>query len=229
MLNQVKKSKMQIAQVLIVLVVAVMMSACASVKSHVRTDAQLPEAGKDKILIMPASIRGLPGDNLAQSAALFGGFMGAFKDQGVSLQPLQPVLEKAGMGNLSARMARGMYHMATFHNTYDFKEDAGYHGGQSELPLIIDGTAKLVSLASKKLKLKFKANYVAVVYVDGWRRMFGKMVKMRVIAGLYNTKTGKVEKVVYKSKMTSSNDKVILGELATLGGQLKDLLMAKAE
>ncbi|MCP3926914.1 MAG: hypothetical protein GY714_30520 [Desulfobacterales bacterium] len=219
------KKTLKLAMALVIFMVVVGLTGCGGVKQHIRTDADLPNFTKDKIVIMPASTWGLPGDKLAQSAALLGGFVAAFGKQGVSLQPLQPVLEKMGMGSMSWRMARGMYHMVSFHKTYDFKKDVGYHGS-SELPKIIDATAKIISLASKQLKLKFKPKYVAVINVDGYGNWysFGYSKKLRITCGLYNVKTGLVEKVIIKTKSVSSNEAAILAELATIGGDMKALL-----
>ncbi len=220
------KKTLKLAMALMLFMVVVGLTGCGGVKQHIRTDADLPNFTKDKILIMPAYVGGFSGDKLKQEAALLGGFIAAFKKQGVSLQPLQPVLKKMGMGGISWRMARGMYHMVDFHKTYDFREDAGYHGGSSELPKIIDMTAKVITLASNKLKLKFKPKYVAVLTVTGsgnWYT-FGYTKKMKIICGLYNVKTGKVEKVIVKNKSVSSNEAAILAELAGLGGDLKTLL-----
>lgn len=219
----------RITNLCIVLLLAVMMTACGSLKQHVRPDADLPDFTKDKVLILPAYISGLPGDNLKQSAALFGGFVAAFEKQGVSLQPLMPAMKKMGIGYLPKRMTNGMYHMVTFHNTYDFKKDAGYHGGNSHLPAVIDATAKLVKFASKKLKLGFSPKYVAAISVTGWRKYFSRAVKMRVVGGLYNIKTGLLEKVIIKEKTMMNNETAVLAELAQLGGGIKAALEAKAE
>jgi hypothetical protein len=231
--ERIMKKMLRILMTLVLFMTVVAITGCGSLNQHVRPSADLPDFAKDKIIIMPAAIWGLPGDNLKQSAALFGGFVAAFGKQGVSLQPLQPVLKKMGMGNISRRLARGMYHMASFHNTFDFKKDAGYHGGNSVLPKIIDATAKVISLATKKLKLKFKPKYVAVINIDGYGNWysFGYSRKLKITCGLYNVETGMVEKVIIKEKSVSSNEVAILAELATLGGEMKALLaeLPKAE
>jgi len=121
---------------------------CASTSLYKRPDAPKADVVADKFLIMPVDIHGLPGDADAQGAALFGGFVAAFKETAVPLQPIKPALEAAGLNNISWELAEGMFHLVSFHEVYDFNQDGGFHGGDSKLPLIIEGTAKLIELAA---------------------------------------------------------------------------------
>jgi hypothetical protein len=73
----------------------------ASGNIYRRADAPKLDYSKEKFVVMPVDIHGLPGDKLALASALFGGFVAAFGKQGISLQPIKPALEAAGLGNLS--------------------------------------------------------------------------------------------------------------------------------
>src|SRR5262245_26402383 len=134
-------------------VLAASLVACGGgTKLMVRPGSAPANVKADKFLVMPVDIHGLPGDKLAQEAALFGGFVAAFGENGVPLQPIKPVLETVGLNNLSWEMAEGMYHLVSTHDSYDFAEDGGFHGGESKLKLIIEGSAKLIETAATELK-----------------------------------------------------------------------------
>ena len=202
-------------------------SACTSTKLYIRPGAPTPDPAADKFLIMPVDIHGLKGDKLAQEAALFAGFVAAFQERGVPLQPIKPVMEAVGLNNLSWELAEGMYHLVSFHEKYDFNEDGGFHGGDSKLPLIIEGTAKLVELAAKELKLDFKPKYVAVAHIDSSSSSIPKTVGYRVIGGIYNVDEGKIDQVIWYEQTTADEEAAILAEMATLGSKLYGLLFAE--
>lgn len=207
------------------LVVAAFSTACNKSSLYRRPGSVAPDPTKDKFLIMPVDIHGLPGDKTAQEAALFGGFVAAFKEQGVPLQPIKPALEAVGLNNLSWELAEGMYHLVSVHNTYDFKEDGGFHGGDSKLPIIVEGAAKLVETAAGALKLDFKPKYVAVCHIDSTGSSIPKTVGYRVIGGLYNVEEGKIDQVTWFE--TSTAEDAVLAEMATLGTKLYGLLLAE--
>ncbi len=198
-------------------------------KLMVRPGAVAADVKTDKFLIMPVDIHGLPGDKTAQEAALFAGFVGAFGEQGVPLQPIKPVMETVGLNNLSYEMAEGMFHLVSTHNTYDFAEDGGFHGGDSKLQLIIEGSAKLIEVAAAELKLDFKPKYVVVAHIDSTGSSIPKTVGYRVIGGLYNVEAGKIDQVIWFETSTADDEKAILADMGTLGGKLYGLLFAQAE
>ena len=202
---------------IILAVIAVSVASCASTSIKVRPEAPMPKMGEDKFVIMPADIHGLPGDSLAQQAALFGGFVAAFGETGVPLQPIKPALEAAGLGNISWELAEGMYHLVNGHDVYDFKADGGFHGGDSKLPLIMEGTAKIIELAAEQLSLDFKPKYVAVAHIDSTSSSVPKTIGYRVIVGVYNVEAGLIDRVAYYEKTTADDEKAILAEMATLG------------
>ncbi len=208
------------------IVAASMATGCKSSTVHIRPGSAAPDVTKDKFLIMPVDIH-LSGDQLTNQAALFGGFVAAFKDKAVPLQPIKPVLEAAGLGNLSYELAEGMFHLVSFHEKYDFAEDGGFHGGDSKLPIIIEGTAKLVELAAKELKLDFSPKYVVVAHIDSASSSIPKTVGYQVVAGIYNVEAKKIDQVIWFEQTTAED--ALPAEMATLGGKLYGLLFAEKE
>lgn len=202
---------------------------CASTTLHKRAEAPKVDLAKDKFLIMPVDIHGLPGDNDAQGAALFAGFMGAFKESAVSLQPIKPVFEEVGLNNISWELAEGMHHLVSSHKVYDFSEDGGFHGGDSKLPLLVEGTAKLVGLAAEQLKLDFQPKYVVVCHIDSTSSSVPKTIGYRVIGGLYNVEDKKIDQVIWYEKTTADDEAAILAEMGTLGTELHGKLFPTEE
>jgi len=192
---------------------------CSSGTVYRRGDAPKIDYDKEKFIVMPVDIHGLPGDKLKYSAALFGGIIGASNGKGISLQPIKPVLEAAGMGNLSWKLAHGTYHMVSAHGIYDFKKDTD----QSELATYPEMAAKLVAKAAEALKLDFKPRFVLTAHIDGMGAgRLPKTFKYRVIAALYDTKVGKVHAATYYTKTTAKD--ALLAEMATLGKQVFGIL-----
>jgi hypothetical protein len=180
-----------------------------------RAQAPMVDYNKEKFIVMPVDIHGLPGDKMKLGAALFGGFVGGFGGNGISLQPIKPALEAAGMGNLSWELAHGIYHVVSFHKLYDLKMDKD----RAKLAAIPELVAKLVDLAATNLKLDFKPRFVVMAHIDGKGK--GRLpgtLKYRVIGAVYDVQLQKVHAVTYFEKTTA--EKAIMAEMATLGKQL---------
>ncbi|OGQ89701.1 MAG: hypothetical protein A2289_07070 [Deltaproteobacteria bacterium RIFOXYA12_FULL_58_15] len=204
-------------------------TACGGTKLYVRPGAVAPQPATDKFVIMPVKINGLSGDTLAQQAALFGGLVSAFGESAVPLQPIQPALEAAGFGNLGEQIAYGMHHMVSFHDSYDFNEDAGFHGGNSEYQMILEATGKLIELVATELKLDFKPKYIVVAAIDSVSSSIPKTAKYRVVSGIYNLEESKLDEVIWFESSTADDAAAILAEMGTLGGKLKGLLIVQSE
>ena len=197
---------------------------CASTSLYKRPDAPAVNADQDKFLIMPVDIHGMPGDKDAQGTALAGGFVAAFKDTGVPLEPLKPAFEAVGLSNISSDLAEGMYHLVSSHNSYDFAADGSFHGGDSKLVLVVEGLAKLVGMATEQLNLDFKPKYVVVAHIDSTGSSIPKTIDYRVIGGLYNVEESKIDQVIWYEKSTADDESVVLGEMGTLGNELHNKL-----
>lgn len=196
--------------------VVMLLATCGSTKDYVREGAAAPDPETDKFIMLPAYIS-LPGDELKYSAALFGGVIAAFGDSAISLQPLQPVLDAAGFGYMSSSMAYGIYHMVVGHGTFDFAEDAGFHGGNSEYQLILEGMGKLIELVAGELNLDFEPTYMVVASTYSYGGFLGKILKIRTLAAIYNLETSMIDKVSIIEKTTFYNEVAVLAEMATMG------------
>lgn len=205
--------------VLLSVLIVLILGSCASTKEWVREDAVAANPDADKFVLLPVYIS-LPGDELAYSAALFASVIKTFGDSAISLQPIQPVLEAAGFGWMPRSMAYGIYHMVTAHGTFDFAEDAGFHGGASEYGQIADGMGDFVSLIAKELKFDFEPKYLVVASVYSYGSLFGQILDIRTLGAIYNLEEKKVDKVFVNDKKTFYNEAALLAEMATIGDTL---------
>ncbi len=164
-----------------------------------------------KFLIMPADMRYLPGDKLALSGALFGGFIAEFGASGISLQPIQPALEKIGLGDLSWKLARGLTHAAFFHNKSEWDACGGedYSVVPNLVKTLVEKVAELLGMP----ELKF--DYIVVLHVDSMGSPMPKMIKLRVLGGIYDPYKDEIV-VAVKWDQTTAED-ALLAEMATLG------------
>ncbi len=204
---------------------ALALSGCAAKKQvYVRQDAPKVAYEKEKFIVLPVNIHGLPGDSNEYNAALFAGFVSAFGESGISLQPIQPALESAGLGDLPADLAHGIHHAVSAHNAYDLSKDPD----QQNLHAIPELTAKLVEASATALKLEHKPRYVVVAHVDGLGDgTLPETYKYRVIGAIYDTQLHKVHAVTYYEATTAK--KALIGEMGTIGTQLYQVLSSAQE
>jgi hypothetical protein len=172
-----------------------------------------------KFLVMPAGISGIPGDELKMSAALFGGFVAEFGSDGISLQPIQPLLEKAGLGRLSYNLARGLTHAAFFHNSVEW--DACSGEDYSKVPTMV---MKLVEQVGKLLgQPDLKFDYIVVLNIRGsGSGMVPGTIKYRVDGGIYDPFKKEIA-VAVQFEQTTSED-LMMAEMATLGAKAVGLM-----
>ena len=223
-----RKTSRKLGTVVFGILIVLILGSCASTKEWVREDAVAADPAMDKFVILPVYIS-LPGDELKYSAALFGGVIKTFGDQAISLQPIQPVLDAAGFGWMPRSMAYGIYHMVTAHGTFDFAEDAGYHGGNSEYQQIMEGMGKLIELVAEQLKLDFEPKYMVVASIYSYGSIAGKILKIRTLGAIYNLEESKIDKVVVMDKTTFYNEVALLAEMATVGDKLYAVFFPEEE
>lgn len=182
--------------------------------------ATLDMEGK-KFLVMPADMRSLPGDKNALSAALFGGFIAEFGDKGISLQPIQPALEQAGLGDLSWKLARGMDHAAFFHNSVQW--DACGGEDYTTIPNLVKTLVEKVGALLNIPDLKF--DYIVVLNIDSLGSSIPGTTKLRVMGGIYDPAKSEIA-VAIEWDQTTAED-ALLVEMATIGPKAISLMAGK--
>ena len=133
----------------------------------------------------------------------------------------------ANRGRIIALAAQ--YKLPAVYSNRNFAEDGGYHGGESKLKLIVEGSAKLIETAATELKLDFKPKYVVVAHIDSTSSSIPKTVGYRVIGGLYNVEASKIDQVIWYETSAAEDEAAILAEMGTIGGKLYGLLFAEGE
>jgi hypothetical protein len=175
-----------------------------------------------KFLIMPVDMRYLPGDKDKLGAALFGGFIAEFGDAGISLQPIQPALDKLGLGSLSWKLARGMDHAAFFHNSVEWDACSGedYSVVPNMVKKLIENVAELLNMP----ELKF--DYIVVLHIDSLGSPIPGSAKLRVMGGIYDPYKDEIL-VAIRWEQTTAED-AMLAEMATIGPKAVGLMAGKA-
>ena len=202
------------AVVLTVVLAVAMVSACGGGKKIWRpagSPGYVDMEGK-KFLIMPADMRYLPGDKLKLSAALFGGFIAEFGAAGISLQPVQPALDKIGLGDLSWKLARGLTHAAFFHNSSEWDSCSGedYSVIPNLVKTLIEKVAELLNMP----ELKF--DYIVVLHIDSMGAgTIPKTLKLRVLGGIYDPYKDEIAVAVQWDQVTAED--ALLAEMALIG------------
>jgi hypothetical protein len=175
-----------------------------------------------KFLVMPVDMRYVEGDKTKMSAALFGGFVAEFGESGIPLQPIQPALEAAGVGDLGYKLARGMTHAAFFHNksVWDGCGGEDYSVVPNMLKTLVEKVAELL----ERPDIKF--DYIVVLHIDTLGAgTVPKTTKLRVMGGMYDTQKDEIA-VAFQWDQTTAED-TLLAEMATIGPKAVGIMAGK--
>jgi len=204
----------KVALILSVVLAVALVAGCGDKAKIWRPDSSpgyIDMEGK-KFLVMPADMRYMPGDKLKLSAALFGGFVAEFGESGISLQPIQPMLDEIGLGDISWKLARGLVHAAFFHNSSVWDDCSGED--YSVVPNMVKTLVEKVAELLNKPDLKF--DYIAVLHIDS--RGSGTVpgtIKLRVIGGIYDPMKDEILVAIDWTQTTAED--ALLAEMATVG------------
>ncbi len=175
-----------------------------------------------KFLVMPVDMRYVEGDKAKLSAALFGSFVAEFGENGIPLQPVQPALEAAGLGDLSWKLARGMYCATFILNKGEWGACEGVD--YSVIPNMIKMLVEKVGEILEKPDLKF--DYIVVLHIDSLGAgTIPETTKLRVIGGMYDTQKDEIAVCMYWDQTTAKD--ALLAEMATIGPKAIGLLAGK--
>ncbi len=174
-----------------------------------------------KFLIMPVDMRYLPGDKDKLAAALFGSFVAEFGSAGISLQPIQPALQKIGLGDLSWKLARGMNHAAFYHNSVQWDSCSGedYSVVPNLLKTLIEKVGELLNMPD----LKF--DYIVVLHIDSLGSPIPKSLKLRVLGGIYDPYKDEIVVAMHWEQTTAED--ALLAEMATIGPRAVAMMVGK--
>lgn len=214
----------KVALVMCLILTVALVAGCGGKKQTWRPEGSpgyIDMQGK-KFLVMPVDMRYVEGDKTKMSAALFGGFVAEFGESGIPLQPIQPALEAAGLGDLGYKLARGMVHAAFVHNSsvWDACSGEDYSIVPNLLKTLIEKVAELL----ERPDIKF--DYIVVLHID----TFGKgtvpgTTKLRVLGGMYDTQKDEIA-VAFQWDQTTAED-ALLAEMATMGPKAVSIMAGK--
>ncbi len=199
---------------------------CGSTQVFVRPDAEPIDMSKEKMIIMPAVAYGFGSLGLNEtelSAALFTGAVAAFGSNGISLEPIKPALESAGLDWLTRRMCWAAYWMTKYRDEYDFSKYTGGDGFEK----VPGAVSELVGLVASKMGLDFKPRYYFALYLWAYGSgMVPGTAKCRVIACIYDAQKNLLHSCTYYTK-TMAKD-IIMVEAAKIPNDTFNLIMKEA-
>jgi hypothetical protein len=214
----------KVAVVTCVILTVALAAGCGGKKNIWRPEGSpgyIDMTGK-KFLVMPVDMRYVEGDKTKLSAALFGSFVAEFGENGIPLQPVQPALEAAGLGDLSWKLARGMYCATFILNKGEWGACEGVD--YSVIPNMIKMLVEKVGEILEKPDLKF--DYIVVLHIDSLGSgTIPETTKLRVIGGMYDTQKDEIAVCMYWDQTTAKD--ALLAEMATIGPKAIGLLAGK--
>jgi hypothetical protein len=214
----------KVAVVICLFLAVALVTACGGKKSIWRPQGSpgyIDMTGK-KFLVMPVDMRYVEGDKTKMGAALFGGFVAEFGENGIPLQPVQPALEAAGLGDLSWKLARGMYCATFILNKGEWGACEGVD--YSVIPNMIKMLVEKIGEILEKPDLKF--DYIVVLHIDSLGSgTIPETTKLRVIGGMYDTQKDEIAACMYWDQTTAVD--ALLAEMATIGPKAIKLLAGK--
>lgn len=178
------------------------------------------DLAKEKVLLLPCGPWGFAGavDEAATGAALLAGTVSFFGESGISLAPMGPVFEAAGLNAMSYRLCYGAYHVADFHEQFTLDDGCGV--GIEEVPVMVN---KAVGLAVEKLALPGPfPDYLFGLAVVSLGEQKPGVLKYRVIACVYDLVSKQVHTVAWASRETAKD--AMLAEMAVLPGEVFEQL-----
>ena len=214
----------KVAVVLCLVLAVVLAMGCGGKKQTWRPEGSpgyIDMQGK-KFLVMPVDMRYVEGDKDKMGAALFGGFVAEFGESGIPLQPIQPALEAAGLGDLGYKLARGMVHAAFFHNSSVWDGCGGED--YSVVPKMLKTLVEKVAELLERPDIKF--DYIVVLHIDTLGAgTVPKTTKLRVMGGMFDVQKDEIA-VAFQWDQTTAED-ALLAEMATVGPKAVGIMAGK--
>jgi hypothetical protein len=173
------------------------------------------------VLVMPVDIH-LPSDTMALGAALLGGFLKEIGPNAISLQPINPALEKIGLANLSAQLAHGIIHAAFTH-----KSTVWDACGDEDYTIVPESIAKLIDKYGELLgRPHHKPDYLIVLHLDyNGPGTVPKTLNYRVNGGVYDISKKEIA-IAFEWEQTTSED-ALIAEMAALGKRILNTIQGE--
>jgi len=209
------------SRLLFTLFCVLFVSSCSTQRLFINSD--LPVIADDaKFILLPTDIHGLSGSKEEKEAVFYASFKAAFADKVINTPQLALRLKDRGFADVSWRMSHAMHQLATENECFSYAQGEQLTRANGEVNSKFRMLDRDVYQLSQWLKqayaLPHVPEYVAIAHLDSMGvSQAGKLIKYRVIAGIYSTEKQALERVVSYVAESPNQHKAILHDLDNLG------------
>ncbi|QFI39151.1 RNA polymerase subunit sigma [Moritella marina ATCC 15381] len=196
-------------------------SSCSTPRLFINND--IPVIADDaKFILLPTVIHGLSGSKVEKEAVFYGAFKMAFGERKIDTPELSTRLKKNGFAEVSWQMSHAMHHIVTDQDCFSYTQayQLGLENGQvnSKFRVLGRDLEQLSLWLKQAYQLASVPEYIAVAHIDSMGvSKAGKLIKYRVIAGVYSTQRQALERVVSYVTESPNHQDTILYDLDNLG------------
>lgn len=196
-------------------------SSCSTQRLFINSD--LPVIADDaEFIVLPTEIHGLSGSKSEREAVFYASFKTAFKDKTIDTPKLSLRLKDNGFADVSWRMSHAMHRLVTDNACFSYTQ--GYQlalangEANSKFRALDRDVYQLSQWLQQAYQLSRVPEYIAIAHIDSMGvSQAGKLIKYRVIAGIYSTEKQALERVVSYVAESPNHPKAILHDLDNLG------------
>ncbi|MDX2320228.1 MAG: RNA polymerase subunit sigma [Moritella sp.] len=208
-------------KLLLTLSLTLFITSCSTPRLFINSD--LPVIVDDaKFILLPTEIHGLSGENAAREAVFYESFEAAFGAQIINTPPHSSLLKNNGFVDVSWQMSHAMHRLVTEQDCFSYAQAYQLALDNGEASSKFRALDRDVYQLSRWLKQAYQLpvvpEYIAIAHIDSMGvSLAGKLIKYRVIAGIYATQHQALERVVSYVAESPNHHKAILHDLDNLG------------
>ena len=199
--------------------ITLFIAGCSTPRLFVNND--LPVIGNDaKFIVLPTAIHGLSGSRTEKEAIFYHSFKMAFADKIINTPQLTSRLKANGFADVAWQMSHAMHRLVSEYDAFSYAD--GYqlelNNGDSKFRTLDNDVYYLNQWLKQEYQQSEVAEYIAIAHIDsmGVSRA-GKLIKYRVIAGIYSTQRQALERVISYVTASPNHHATILHDLDNLG------------
>lgn len=196
-------------------------SSCSTQRLFINSD--IPVIADDaKFILLPTVIHGLSGSKVEKESVLYASFNMAFGERKIDTPQLSTRLKMNGFGDVSWQMSHAMHRIVTEQDCFSYTQayQLGLENGQvnSKFRALGRDLEQLSEWLKQAYQLTSVPEYIVVAHIDSMGvSNAGKLIKYRVIAGIYSTQRQALERVVSYVTESPNHQATILHDLDNLG------------
>jgi hypothetical protein len=198
-----------------------LVSSCTTQRLFINSD--IPVIADDaKFILLPTDIHGLSGSKVEKESVLYTSFTMAFGDRKIDTPALSTRLKMNGFGDVSWQMSHAMHQIVTDQECFSYTQayQLGLENGQvnSKFRALGQDLEQLSLWLKQAYQLTSVPDYIVVAHIDSMGvSNAGKLIKYRVIAGIYSTQRQALERVVSYVTESPNHQATIFHDLDNLG------------